>query len=231
MSTLSGGPNIVTDGLVMYLDAANQKSYPGSGTAWVDLSGNGNISTLTNGPTWNSNDVMVFDGVDDQINRGSRNGTSFTDTDNMTVSVFLKINNKNVAGVLGRFSTGAIYDGWTIWVYLDKIIFFNTNEFGNYDPAYNNTGYSFTNGEWFHFAVTRDSVNKTLKWYVNGVLNQEYTTTSSIYRKTNNGISFGHLDNNNYLNGSIGPCQIYNRALTATEVLQNYNAQKGRFGL
>jgi len=221
---------IVTDGLVLNLDAGFTPSYPRSGTTYHNLTTNSYNSELINGTSY-SNDVMVFDGVDDQINRGSRNGTSFTDTDNMTVSVFLKINNKNVAGVLGRFSTGAIYDGWTIWVYLDKIIFFNTNEFGNYDPAYNNTGYSFTNGEWFHFAVTRDSVNKTLKWYVNGVLNQEYTTTSSIYRKTNNGISFGHLGNNYYLNGSIGPCQIYNRALTATEVLQNYNAQKGRFGL
>jgi hypothetical protein len=66
------GPNIVTDGLVLYLDAANQKSYPGTGTTWNDLSGNGNNGTLVNGPTFNSdnNGSIVFDGVDDYVNFG-----------------------------------------------------------------------------------------------------------------------------------------------------------------
>jgi hypothetical protein len=223
---------IVTNGLVLNVDAGFTPSYSRSGTTWYDISGSNN-GTLTNGPTFNSGDggTIVFDGTNDEVTIGSRNGDSFVDTDDMTVSVFLKINNKNIAGVLGRFSQGAINDGWCVWVYLDKIIFFNTNSSGNYDPAYNNTGYSFINGEWFHFCVTRNSSTKKLKWYINGQLNQEYTTSSSTFKKTNNGISIASLGGSYNMNGNITLSQIYNRALTATEVLQNYNAQKGRFGL
>jgi hypothetical protein len=222
---------IVTDGLVLNLDAGFTPSYPKNGTTWYDVSGSNN-GTLTNGPTFNSGNggIITFDGTNDAVDIGSRNGASFTDTDNMTVSIFLKINNKNVAGVLGRFITTASADGWCVWVYNNKIIFFNSNA-GGYDPPYNNTGYSFVNGEWFHFCVTRNSSTKELKWYVNGQLNQEYTTSSSTFKKTNNGISIASLGNSYYMNGDIGLTQIYNRALSASEVLQNYNAQKGRFGL
>jgi len=66
----NNGPKIVTSGLVLALDAGNTKSYPGSGTVWTDLSGNGNTGTLTNGPTFNSSNggSIVFDGVDDFVN-------------------------------------------------------------------------------------------------------------------------------------------------------------------
>lgn len=226
---VAGGPNIVEDGLVLALDAANVKSYQSGSTVWNDLTPSGYSATLANGTNF-TGDVFEFDGSNDKINLGSRDGDSFTDTDDMTVSVFLKINNKNVAGVLGRFVTSASSDGWTIWVFAGKLIFFNASEAG-YDPPHSNTGYSFTDGEWFHFSVTRDSTNQKLKWYVNGVLDQEHTTNASSYKKTNNGIAFGNINNDYFMNGSIGPCSIYNRALSASEVLQNYNATKGRFGL
>ena len=66
-------PNIITDGLVLYLDAANTKSYPGSGTTWRDLSKSQLNGTLTNGPTFNSSNggSIVFDGVDDYVNLGN----------------------------------------------------------------------------------------------------------------------------------------------------------------
>ena len=70
---LSHSPNIVTDVLVLCLDAANRRSYPGSGNSWLDLSGNGNNGTLTNGPTYSSANggSLVFDGVDDYVNCGT----------------------------------------------------------------------------------------------------------------------------------------------------------------
>jgi len=69
---LAHSPRIITDGLVLCLDAGNPKSYPGSGTTWTDLSGNGNNGTLTNGPTYNSGNLgsLVFDGVNDYVNLG-----------------------------------------------------------------------------------------------------------------------------------------------------------------
>jgi hypothetical protein len=230
MATQFAFGKIVTNGLVLALDAADKNSYPGSGTTWRDMSGNNYSGSLTNGPTF-SNNSIVFDGIDDYSTIGSRNGSSFTDTDNMTVSIFLKINNKNVSGILGRFSQSASSDGWTIWVYNNKLIFFNTNSSNAYDPNYNSTGYSFTDSKWFNFCVTRNSSTKELKWYVNGELNQEYITNNSTYLKTNNGISIGSLGTSYYMNGSVGTIKIYNRPLSPTEVAQNYNAQKSRFGI
>jgi hypothetical protein len=230
---VAGGPDLIQDGLVLSLDASDRNSYVSGSTTWFDLSGNNYNGSLINGPTFNtgSGGNIIFDGTNDEVTIGSKNGASFVDTDNMTLSVFLKINNKNVAGVLGRFTPQASDDGWCVWVYLNKIIFFNTNSLGNYDPEFGNTGYSFIDGEWFHFCVTRDSPTKKLKWYINGQLNQEYTTSSNTYKKTNNGISIASLGSSYNMNGNIASTQIYNKALTADAVLQNYNAQKSKFGL
>ena len=70
--SISGGPDIVENGLVLHLDAADTNSYPGSGTLWTDLSGNGNNGTLTNGPAYSSNNkgYFSFDGTDDYVDTG-----------------------------------------------------------------------------------------------------------------------------------------------------------------
>ena len=79
-------PRVVTDGLVLCLDAGNVKSYPGSGTTWTDLSGKGNTGTLTNGPTYSSANggSIVFDGVDDRVS-----GTSFNTGQNFTINAWI----------------------------------------------------------------------------------------------------------------------------------------------
>ena len=73
MGAVEGGPNVVYNGLVLYLDAANNKSYVSGSTSWNDLTGNKNVGTLTNGPTFNtgSGGSIVFDGVDDYVNLGT----------------------------------------------------------------------------------------------------------------------------------------------------------------
>ena len=88
MSTVQSG-HIVTDGLVLALDAANAKSYPGSGTTWSDLSGNRNTGTLTNGPTFNSGNGggIVFDGVDDYVDCGN---SSTLQINQGTISAWVK---------------------------------------------------------------------------------------------------------------------------------------------
>ena len=74
---LGHGPTVVTNGLVLALDAADRNSYPGSGTAWTDISGRGNTGTLTNGPTYSSANggSIVFDGTNDYVDCGSINFT------------------------------------------------------------------------------------------------------------------------------------------------------------
>jgi hypothetical protein len=89
----NNGPKIVSDGLVLCLDAGNNKSYPSSGTSWSDLSGNNNNGTLTNGPTFTGSfgGGVVFDGVDDTVN-GTINGSIFTNNFSQTVNAFSTIN-------------------------------------------------------------------------------------------------------------------------------------------
>ncbi len=103
MSVISG-PNIVTNGLVLHLDAANTKSYSGSGTTWTDLSGNGNNGTLTNGPTFDSANYgsVVHDGVDDYI----VGNTPVTGNTNATMTGFVKIT-LNKKGAFFKNSDGS----------------------------------------------------------------------------------------------------------------------------
>jgi hypothetical protein len=214
---------IPTNGLVLNFDPGFVPSFPQTGTAINDLSLTGYSATLVNGPTYESvTGSLVYDGTNDETLLGSRNGASFTDTDNMTISVFLKINNKNIVGVLGRFIGSASSDGWTIWVYQSAIKFFNTNTSNNYDPDFIGVGYGFTDGQWFHYSVVRDLTNNRLTIYVNGAVQQQFTTTSTSYKKTNNGISFGSLGGANFMNGNIGQCLIYNRSLSASEIQTIY---------
>ena len=78
MGAVEGGPNVVYNGLVLYLDAANNKSYVSGSTSWNDLTSNQNVGTLTNGPTFNtgSGGSIVFDGVDDYVDCGNIYQTS-----------------------------------------------------------------------------------------------------------------------------------------------------------
>ena len=115
MSTLQGGPgSIVTDGLVLYLDAGNYLSYPGSGTTWTDLSSGGSNGTLTNGPTYSPDNAgsIVFDGVDDYA-AVSCNLSTFS---SLTVSIYTYIKSQaNIQSRLfsNRTSSGV---GLAIWV-------------------------------------------------------------------------------------------------------------------
>ena len=98
-----GGPDINENGLVLHLDAANNKSYPGSGTTWTDLSGNDNNGTLTNGPTFNASNMgsIALDGTNDYIYRSS---LSNFNSSTYTVLLWAKFNSMSTYGIL--FSLG-----------------------------------------------------------------------------------------------------------------------------
>jgi len=106
---VAGGPDLIQDGLVLDFDASDRNSYVSGSTTWIDLSGNNYSGSLVNGPTFStgSGGNLIFDGTNDEVTIGSKNGASFVDTDNMTLSAFLKINNKNIVGVFGRFTPQA----------------------------------------------------------------------------------------------------------------------------
>jgi hypothetical protein len=229
--SLSHSPKIVTNGLVLCLDAADKKSYPGTGTLWTDRSGNGNNGTLTNGPTFNSGNggSIVFDGVDDFV-LGSSNLPISGDA-NFSILYYAKWNGTNFSNdfpsAVGSNFTNVVNQGLsTTWQAGRIALDFWVNRFRDNIPLIVQT--------WYHVAFTKipGIISSTSKLYVNG---QERSgavegtdTTPNI---TANPFVVGRLDAARDFNGSIAQVSIYNRALTPQEILQNFNATRGRYGI
>lgn len=212
---------IVTNGLVLDLDAAKRDSYAGTGTAWNDISGNRNNGTLTNVPTFNSANggSIVFDGVDDLCTFSS------SPSNVVTVSIWLNLTTITNAPIILASSTN-IYDSgtWNWSMYIFSSTFFIR---GNAGPTGQiSTPASTLLNTWTNWVLVRNDGNNICRVYRNGVL----FGTSNESSSTNNPIKIANIATN-YYNGRISQTLIYNRALSATEVLQNYNATRGRFGL
>lgn len=213
--------NIVTSGLVLNLDAAKRDSYPGSGTTWRDISGNGNNGTLTNGPTFNSNNYgsIVFDGIDDYA---LTNYDGILGTNPRSFAVWFKPNssaNKNLMGYGQQVSKKM----WDILLYNGNIGIHLYNSGAE-------AGTPYTVGVWQYITFTY--THPTIYSYMNGVYKNSYTDSSidtGAIKKLN--IARGAYDVYAYYNGIVANIQIYNRALSPSEILQNYNATKTRYGL
>ena len=226
-------PKIVTDGLVLALDAGNVKSYPGSGTTWLDKSGRGNNATLTNGPTFNSGDGgnIVFDGVDDYVINSNFNITPINNE--LCISLWYKTSNnaneKMLIDLCGITNNGTNRDFFSIrqnWRSNNKISCYFNSTAGFQFVAFPNQVVTNT---WNNIVYSK--VGNTLNAYLNGVSVATQNVTGNIKTIQRYIIAQDNLFGGNLFAGSISTVLIYNRGLTATEVLQNYNATKGRFGL
>jgi hypothetical protein len=225
--SVKGGPNTVTSGLVLELDAGNIKSYQSGSTTWFDKSGFANNGTLINGPTFNtgSNGSIVFDGVDDYITLP--NGL-LLGTGDFTVNQWIKTDITEKGGTtFGNYPSGNLQ------------IFFGYNYIGLW--LGNNSTYlgispwnvvlpEFTTQS---VMITATRSGTTTYFYINGEIKKTGSssttigTPSSIFRIGDNSNS----TSGEQFKGNIYLTQTYNRALTAQEILQNYNATKTRFGL
>jgi hypothetical protein len=225
---------------VLHLDAANPKSYPGSGTAWRDLSGVGNNGTLTNGPTYSSsnNGAIVFDGSNDYMTASPLpSGTNL-----FTISVWMYLS-ANINGDYGGSVKGAII--------------FSGNAVGTYELTLTTSGatagppYAMTLGryggdatgtctvsginmpiqQWHNVVVLRDGASSQ-KMYLNGVLLASGNISTSMTAGT---LHIGGAPANasfvGYMNGNFSNITQYNRALTALEISQNFEATRGRYGI
>jgi hypothetical protein len=216
-------PRTVTDGLVLALDAANIRSYPGSGTTWTDLSGRGNNGTLTNGPTYNSANggSIVFDGVDDKVT--FPNNTISTSS-GMTVEVWFKT------------SSGTKYqdifdldDAYGVWIVT------NFSASGKINASFNTvSGYmtaDYVANNWYQVVLSGSGTSNFM--YLNGV--QVATASQTVASSINlNTARIGNVDGDRaseYLVGNVSCLKLYNRALSAAEISQNFNALRGRFGI
>jgi hypothetical protein len=225
---------IETRGLRVFLDAGDTRSYPGTGTTWTDLSGNGVNFTLRNSPTYSSTNggILTFSSASFQY---ADTTTNLGDLATFTTEAWVKWNG-NPAGGTNAVVTN-LYDG------VSKVNFTlgasapssATIRHSFYDGAWRNTnsGHTPTLGVWYHYAGTYDG--STLKLYINGV--DSHTRNYSGTPGSGGGIRIARrwddVDNvtTNFTDAVIPVVRIYNRALSTQEVNKNFNSQRARYGV
>lgn len=226
MSTLSGGPNVVVKGLVLWLDAANSKSYVSGSTTWNDISRGGNYGTLINGPTFNSSNggSIVFDGVNDYVSCGNNSNLQI---EQGTISAWVKTTSPGAGfrGIITKQNNYGLFTNDSVLV---------TYDWGN--TQIRSTGINIADGTWKNIAMSFTTNTGTPSNNAIIYLNGSAILTTTIKQSNNTvevqlargGVSAGSTQ---LLNGNISTGLVYNRALSATEITQNYNATKGRYNL
>ena len=233
--------NIITRGLVLHLDASALESYPSSGTSWYDISGNGNDGTLSNGPTFNSGNqgYIIFDGTNDYVTTADVNhGTS-----EFTLETWVYLSSLNTNKTIIKKNTDNDY--WPVFsmvVETDGTFrgYYSSQVYGNcLEGAYTSGGNVVINN-WYHLCFSKGADGyTTMKLHKNGVSQSYsfYLYGSHINNVCDSskpvliGIDYDYPNYINPVNGRIPIVRIYNRQLSDTEILQNYNIQKARFGL
>jgi len=243
MATQYANGKIVTSGLVLALDAADRNSYISGSTVWNDVSGNEYTGTLVNSPTFNSRSggSIVFDGADDY---SSIINTSNFQSQNLSISIWV-----NPSTAINAISDLFDYDHASIplqgWVVQTEDATTNNNYyFAYYDgSAFQpgtgigaSKGVKLTNFIWQNITYTKNGTS--VIGYLNGIQYVSYTATNSTisYQPNKNSRIGGVVSTNinvgnRYYKGNISNVLVYNRALSPSEILQNYNAQKSRFNL
>ena len=225
-------PRIVTDGLVLALDAGNTKSYPGSGTNVSDLSGSGYNFTMTNGATTNATNggVFSFDGSDDYLNTTSI-PSSFWNSGSWTVSLWAYFDNvdKNSGStgndnVMISHGTSSANSGLHICERIRRIHFgFYSNDLTSDQVLDANTWYNIVCR--FAYGTSQKRI------FLNGV--QLKSGGSVGYSGTSDDTRIGNFaySSNQDMDGFLNNMMFYNRVLTDSEIKQNFNALRGRFGI
>ena len=237
---LSHSPQISLNGLVLALDAGNTKSYPGSGSTWTDLSGRGNNETLVNSPTYNSSNggSFVFNGSTQYSSSSALSGsfalftviiwfypTSIANYQNPIDCNYGAYSSGNVGPRLEMDSSGNL-----AWAYSNA----TTDNSSFYFHNVVSSGLSANT--WYCAGITYDGSTSTT--YLNGsstgLSRSAYGTPTGFVGVMNNvtigkGFSLGGAER--IFAGRVANVQIYNRALSASEISQNFNALRGRYGI
>jgi hypothetical protein len=212
-------PRIVSNGLLMYIDAANTRSYSGSGNTALGLI-TGIDGTLVNGVgfTTANNGAFTFDGSNDYINFGN---SSAVQQSSGTLSAWAKASSPG-GGYRGIIAKQGAYG-----------LFYTDSVLVAYDwtaDAPRSTGINIADNTWKNVVLTYQSgVSNGTRIYINGV--SVLTTTITIFNQINNLFGGAEANASQFASCQVSSFKMYNRVLTATEVLQNYNATKKRFGL
>jgi hypothetical protein len=235
---VSYNTSTVTNGLVLALDAANTKSYSGTGTNWNDLSGNNNTAILTNGPTYSSTDSgsIVFDGSNDSA---IVTYAAALTNQNFTISTWIYPLTQTAAiiTIADFHHAGSPFQGWVIQsegAISDRKYYLAYYDGSAFQPVGNfgvGNGIQITIGAWQNLIYTKNGTS------VIGYLNGE-----QVFTATAGNANVSYLDSrqlrigncvtiNRPFNGNISNIQVYSKALSSTEVTNNFNALRGRYGL
>ena len=203
-------PAVVTNGLVLNMDAAFVPSYSTSGTSWYSIGVSGNTGSLVNGPTY-SDGSIVFDGTNDGVSITPTPTITSAFTFNMWVNKTQSKDNAAIIAIQG-----------TLWQIDNNTIYWWSNV--NFGPM----SHSFTStlNQWYNFCITQD--NQTAKLYINSTLVRTTTMTDVSTTRGNNTIGCWGIGDRPWL-GKISLTQIYNRVLTDSEIAQNYEAIGTRY--
>jgi hypothetical protein len=209
---------IVTDGLILNLDAGNLLSYAGSGNSWVDVSKNNNIGLLVNGPTYSGSGVtgaLVFDGTNDYVTLGKD-----------ILSTVYTISAWFMLGDQASNRMQIIFDSSYSGILMNK----NGGEFyyKNVSSYLLNFSYSFNFNTWYNITAVNASNKKSI--YINGSLVASIFDNSS-YEPVNNFVIGSNAGSVEFLLGKVAEVIAYNRALRSSEIYQNFNAMRSRYGI
>jgi len=228
--SLGHSPSIATSGLILCLDAGNTRSYPGSGTTWTDISRNGYNGTLINSPSYSSlnGGVLSFNGSNTNVNLG--NASIFMPTGAITVSMW--VNSTVVNSYKKMFVTVSSGSQTIDGIYMS----FGPNPYYSYTGIGTASGGNVTAGygsplsanTWYNICGTYNGA--IISHYVNGILSGTASQSGAIKNAGIGRIS-GYDNNNETWSGYINNFCMWNRQLSAAEVVQNYNAIRGRYGL
>ena len=213
MALVHGAGQIVVNGLVLYLDAASPRSYPGTGDTWTDLSGNGRTGTLQNTPTYSSANggTLVFDGTNQYVS---------------IISPAIMNQAVTYAGWVYSTETTLTYKNFIDTKTQKPMIWWNTSGRIEFDANDFTTTLVYRN-QWVYVALSKPSGTSSPSYYVNGVLVGTGPNPYAVPVETPTWLN--REGGAGSWKGNCSIIQAYNRALTAGEIAQNYNALKSRY--
>ena len=215
----------ITSAPVLHLDAGNTSSYPGSGTNWSDISGNGVGGVLRNGPIYNNsnNGHFVFDGINDYVSFSA----NLPSTDNLTYEVWLNPSELNSSQFYALLNHDGWDNGYVHFQFLGNQLMFALN------PKNDKLAdFTFTINTWYHIAAVYSISNERVSFYVNGSLKNNASYAGMTPSVASTTLKLGAWDaNSRFFKGKIGLVRVYHRALSSEEILNNFNISRPRFGL
>lgn len=223
------GPRTVTDGLVLCLDAGDTLSYPGTGTTWTDLSGQGNNGSNSN-LTFNSGDGGYFVFNNSSSVSTIPNSSSLNPTSELTIESWVNFDGDSDDFI---FEKGNVNTQFSLFSHGTDIVFrtYHSGDGSYHTQAPSKSTVGVVNGQWHHIVGSWDGSVKRI--YINGALKDSVSKTGALVTQTTGAAvgRFGGTTTGYYFGGKIAKVSVYSIGLSAKQIQQNFNALRGRFGI